>query len=430
MSRSSIQKMVDEGVIFTPLELGVTKITIDRNNPYIRRIDMERNDSISFILQVIESLSTPSMVISFYRLVDKRVTNYATRNNLAWTYAFNQELLAETYIMEIVNNDNLIINITANTAGFTPSAKMTFSYYAGSSFDGGDLSVTRRPIECKESLGYELIDGELPPGLKLGKTGLITGVIENLDCIIENDINPEEYSPSFNWFYSNHDGMAQSWARRWRFKVRVTIESMPDTFIDEWFCIKVFNNWSLDAAVFDAMTDEDTIIIDDIKSVSLPNIQKPMPKESTNFVPSGLTMVPDYYTPVVDCLPCNDPTTPSDTEYYKISDGLRIRTPNELIDYYSKHQSNFEPLIMQLHNSIILHDYLKTIGVENRNPNEIYEILINGENLTLNKYYLNNGRSFLDTDQNMLSQRTIKNQVAPIDIVMTMGETMKGVLQW
>lgn len=429
MSRQTIQQLINSGVEIPPLDMGEVTETIDRATPFIRKIELTKNDTMQVSLKVLSSLMSPDFTISFYRVVNKVVYSYSSRKTQAWNFSFNQELLAEEYVIEITNSVSSVVTLETFIQGFVPTAKIATTFWAGE-YLVGELTTKRKPVgECKEELEYEMIDGELPPGLKLLPSGIIEGVVENLDCVPTTN-KDETYSPSFNWYFSNHDGMSQSWARRWRFKVRVKIKNMADTYVDEWFCLKVFNNWSLDAAIYDSATDDDTVILDEYKSVKLQELSQPKPKEETQFLPAGLEVIPDYYQEVVDCLPCNDPTTPSMTETYTIPDGLRIRTPNELVHYYVKYEMHFEPLVMQLHNSEILKEYISIMGDNTPNPTEVYEILIDGSTLTLNKYFLDNGRAFTDLDNDILAMRNITNQVAPLNIMATMGESMTGVLTW
>lgn len=425
MSRQSVQQMINNGIVIPPLEIGVP-VNISTSTDYVRKLELTMNDTLTMTLKVLASSASPNIVISIYRLSNNIVYPYVSRTTSAWNFSFNQGLILNTYIVEISSKVSTDLTLTNKMMNFVQIKTFPCTLYHGEDFDA-TLTTKKKPQECHEALEYELIEGDLPPGLKLYSTGLIEGVVGNLDCV--EDIT-QQYSPSFNWYFSNHDGMSQSWARQWRFKVRVKIASQPGTNIEQWFCIKTYNNWSADAAVFDSMTDEDTEVLTNITTVSLPEISKPKPANTTNFIPAGLSVVPNYYVPVTNCVPCNDPTTPVIEETYSVPAGLTIRTPNELLDYYINNQSNFEPLVMQLHNSKILSEYIKTIGTSIENPDIMYFMEVKDSKITLKKYYTDATRSFDDIDQLILSNRTISNQISPNDLVIYNGEHLTGVLTW
>lgn len=97
-------------------------------------------------------------------------------------------------------------------------------------------------IDCNDPLYFSILEGKLPPGLQMSQLGLIRGTLPNLDCI-EDTVN---LSPSVNWYFRDFDGNVQPWGFQWRFKVRVYLSTNHSIYADEWFCIKVHNNWSID----------------------------------------------------------------------------------------------------------------------------------------------------------------------------------------
>ena len=314
---------------------------------------------------------------------------------------------------------NCTLEIIGTTMNFTPVKLLSANCYQGESLSVS-IATKRRPKECSEALSYELIDGELPPGIRLAKDGSLIGVIEELDCL------DDTMSPSFNWYYENHDGVAQSWGRKWRFKAKVYIETQPDIFTEEWFCIRVFNNWSVDQLSF--TESEDTVIYDHHNNVIIPSIPELCPVPVIEqFTPERYITELPRYNRALDCIPCNDPNTPQVSEEFAIPPGLRIRTPDELIKYYIENQNNFEPLVMQLHNSIVFQELLQQLG--NEDPRTVFEINMTGV-ITIKKYWLDNGSALNDVDAIIVANRTITGQINPIDIVGCSGECVEGVLTW
>lgn len=71
--------------------------------------------------------------------------------------------------------------------------------------------------------------------------GIISGVLPNMDCVDDN----APFSPSQNWYY-NLDENWYPWGRQWRFKIKMWISDYPTAIVEQWFCIRIHNNWSLD----------------------------------------------------------------------------------------------------------------------------------------------------------------------------------------
>lgn len=132
--------------------------------------------------------------------------------------------------------------VTGFFTTYPTTSFMSVRFSHGENLQRPEMGVPPLPSPCEEPLFYEILDGELPPGLVMNSLGIIEGTLPNLDCIDET----KDYSPSINWFYQDSDGVYQPWGLRWRFKVKMFIASMPDVFQEAWFCIKIHNNWSYD----------------------------------------------------------------------------------------------------------------------------------------------------------------------------------------
>ena len=420
MSAKSIQQRIDNGGTFDTFTPGQTFSTLSQ----VYRFTLIKNDSIEFRISVINAQTTPKYSITFYRFDNNKVKQFQKYNGYQWNYKFNIDLAKGDWFIEFETNAEL--QVKSIPTDFHYKAQFQFDLVHGSKFRAS-LTTKKRPIECHEELEYEIIDGEVPPGLKLFKTGLIRGIVENLDCINDGE---GKYSPSFNWYYDNHDGTSQSWGRRWRFKVRVRIKSQPDVFADQWVCIRVYNNWNLDAAMFSE--EDDTVYYARESKAEIPSIPElcpPCPREPDITMPKIDIQTVERFEQV-ECVPCADPTTPVKTETYPISRDLRIRTPDELIRYYLKYHNNFEPLVMALHNSVIMHEIIDNLGKENRFPSTVYEIKIADDSVTLYKYWLRENTSVNSVDAIMRAEKTITGQINPTDIVSYHGAHMRGVLTW
>ena len=411
MSKQQIQLRINRGTIYPRYNVGdgVGVGVYAYNHPKI--------DSLEFEVRVVNASKPPSIKIFLYRFIEGRVESLSTTNITQYRARFTQDFAIGDYFIEIQANCD--VEVSAKPLNFI--SKKTFSPIA---YQAEHLSLTltaqRRPLICTETLEYELIDGELPPGIKLHKDGLLWGVVDELDCI------DTSMAPSFNWYFDNHDGVMQSWGRRWRFKVRVKVASQPDVYSDEWLCLRVFNNWSADAASF--VTSEDTVVYGHDDTITRPVIDPICPVPMIErFVPSRQITELPRYNRVADCVPCQDPTTPHKEETFDIPPELRLRTPDEVIRYYINNQNNFEMLVMQLHTSELFQELLKHL---NKSTDAVFEVNITDNRLSIKKWWLETGSAMDDIDSIMIANVTITGQANPVDIVSYGGESVRGVLTW
>lgn len=411
MSRQQIQLRINRGEVFPRYNAG------DTVGVGVYAYTQPTIDSLEFDVRVVNNSDPPTIKISFYRFVNGQVRSLSTTSITQYRARFTQDFAVGDYFIEIQANCD--VAVTGKPLHFISSKT-----FAPTAYQAEHLSLTlttkRKPRDCSEALEYELIDGELPPGIRLHKDGLLWGVVDELDCI------DESMSPSFNWYFDNHDGVMQSWGRRWRFKVRVRLVSQPDVFSDEWLCLRVFNNWSVDAAAF--VASEDTVVYEHRDTITRPTIDPICPTPTVErFVPSRQVTELPRYNRAADCVPCQDPTTPHKEESFDIPPELRLRTPDEVIRYYVDNQNNFEMLVMQLHISELFQELMKHL---NKPTNAVFEMNIDDSRLTIKKWWLETGSALDDVDSIMLANVTITGQVNPIDIVGYGGEHMEGVLTW
>ncbi|QBP06399.1 hypothetical protein [Stenotrophomonas phage YB07] len=128
--------------------------------------------------------------------------------------------------------------------GYSQVAVLQPRAYQGEYSVGTFYEKPRPPVECKEALFYTITEGSMPPGLFMDNLGTITGILPNLDCL------KDRWSPAANWYYDENDGYAYPWGREWRFKVKVEVANYPESNAEDWFCIKIHNNWDFDLENF------------------------------------------------------------------------------------------------------------------------------------------------------------------------------------
>lgn len=430
MALIDIQKLINAGTPIPDIMFNTNfTFTVQRNNLFIRKFVLSNNNTVSTIIKIL-SADDVNLKISFYSVIGTVVKPLSSTTMTDWSLSFNKEFTAgQTIVFEIESRYKITGEGILKVTNFSPVAFFNFRILVSSFITPFDIVVKRKPIECHEGLSYELIEGELPDGLRLTVDGRLVGIGPNLDCLEDT----KSLSPSFNWFYSNNDGHTQAWAKQWRFKLKVSISFQPDVFYEEWFCIKVYNNWSYDRDNFKEqdLTQHTFTPETEIKLTALEQLELLCPVDFKEpFVPEikneGLEII---YSPVIECKSCNDPTRKRVYEEYDIPVGHKIRSPHELIKFYINNKNNYDPLIMNLHNSNIL---MKIIN-ENKdeiNKNETYEIKISDKKITLIEYISTKDRSFGDVDDILISIRNTENQSLPTSPFVFQGEIVKAILTW
>ena len=433
MALIDIQKLVNSGVTIPEINFNTEfSFSIRRNKLFIRQFILSNNDTVSTIIELLTA-DVVNLKISFYSISGTVVKPLSSTTMSDWTLSFNKEFTAgQTIVFEIESKYEITGKGMLKVTNFSPVAFFNFKIQNGHWISGFDIVIKRKPVECHENLSYELIEGELPDGLRLTVDGRLVGIGPNLDCLEDT----ENLSPSFNWFYSNNDGHTQAWAKQWRFKLKVSITSQPDVYYEEWFCIKVYNNWSYDRDNFDdqQLTEHTFTQATDIKLTAIEQLELLCPVDFVEpFVPEDITKQEEVkinYEQIVKCYSCNDPTRKRYSEEYDIPIGHKIRSPHELIKFYINNKNNYDILIMNLHNSEILPKIIESMNDDSINKTETYEIKINDNKITLIKYVSTEDRSFTDVDDILISIRNTENQSLPTSPFIYQGEIVEAILTW
>lgn len=124
---------------------------------------------------------------------------------------------------------------------------------------------------------YEMIAGILPDGLSIDDTGCIRGVIGNLDLMNYNDTQ----CPSFTWVGEDLDGNFFPAARQFKIKIRVQDRESLEFIRDEWFYIRVVNNWHKDTTRFIKTIDNIELKVE--SEVQSANVQRKEVKDIIAF---------------------------------------------------------------------------------------------------------------------------------------------------
>lgn len=214
-------------------------------------------------------------------------------------------------------------SFVATFTGYSQTANLRLDFYDGG-YDSTILSgPPTPPRECNEALFFQIQEGELPPGLQMDFMGTITGLLPNLDCLADAP------SPAVNWYFTDNDGTAWPWGRMWRFRVKVWVNGMEDvSFADEWFCVKVHNNWTFDLDNF--MEQSPFEQVHNIRVVEPPKPLEPVcapctQMEEAQFIPQPVNST---------CEPCQATAEANRVELIAIPAELSHIQPNDVVAWY------------------------------------------------------------------------------------------------
>lgn len=227
-------------------------------------LNIGQQETASFTLNL-QSLSQPTNIgvtVNFFQLLENNVINIGSVIINELNTTFQIDFLPGDYVICISTN---LFSYTGTFIGnFTQYQIYAILFpraYTGEVSHSFEIEFHFERKKCDKPLQFIIINGSLPPGITFTSNAQLYGVLPNMDCIDDNRF----LSPSQNW-YSEHpvDFTWHPWGRQWRFQVRVWIIERPDIFIDEWFCIRVKNNWSWDRDNFtipeDIITEEEQTI--------------------------------------------------------------------------------------------------------------------------------------------------------------------------
>lgn len=358
-----------------------------------------------------------------------------TTNTASIVGSFNVTGASQTAFIDFQNADYIMCvrtsagaqtgSFTSFFTGYPDEARLVLNFQDGQ-YTAAELEGTRPPRECNEALFFEIIDGELPPGLRMDALGTITGLLPNLDCL------EDRLSPAVNWYYPENDGTMWPWGRQWRFKVRVWVDGFYDTsFSEEWFCVKIHNNWTYDEERFLAQAPFEHIT--SIRVIeppgSLPTICVPCadgsPEASQIFVPQPLNK---------PCPPCEASNQDTAVELIPIPTELCGICADDFLTWYIQDvetdNPNIEKFKRDLENSEAFSILLEKAGFKkgdtgNLTPQQIADTFIitqNYENylqLAQIRLQQNDPESYRATVQEW---QFIENQILPTSGIGYTGE--------
>ena len=233
-----------------------------------------------------------NLVVNIFKSNPPTVTMVGSFSVTNFTQQSQQDTTSGRYYICIYNlgNSANIVRLTRTNTTFPNVAKMQIYSGAGTrlnisleglskfnvyQLDSGTIAsatLTKTnpavpAMSCGLPINYYLIEGILPDGITLAINGLLSGIIDCIDCnkVIEN------FVPSSSWYGQAATGEIYSWGRQWRFKARIELGNYSNIFSEQWFCIRVYKNWSIDHEKLQAMDLNDKDIVIELKEDTIIN---------------------------------------------------------------------------------------------------------------------------------------------------------------
>ena len=296
----SIQNKIDQGQFDSITELfpnTIVNISINSTLKQLLKVVIVRQETAKFTISLVSTISPTNVgvTVNIYQISGNVIVSLGTVLVTEMILSFQKDFSVGEYII-CIGSSSITYTGTfiGEFTGYPIYAKFAPSMYTGSALFNFDLSFSYIEKKCDKLLYYEITDGKLPEGLQMTLSGNIWGILPNLDCT-EDDA---DLSPSQNWYYEMDDTW-QPWGRQWRFKIKVWIAESPQTWADQWFCIRVHNNWSWDRDNKPPIEYEEEII-EEVLSEPLPSLCCEGDIEPEPFIPQPL--------PITLC-PCEQQTT-------------------------------------------------------------------------------------------------------------------------
>lgn len=408
----------------------LTPITFSSIKNQLFTLKLPIFQTIHFQANLVPSVSVSNIQVSveIYTLnSDNSVTSQGSVVLSDLNNAFNKDFAAGTYFLCIrTPSSSYTGTILANFTGYPTTSFMSAIAFEGSvvvsKFDD-----RRPPRPCDEPLYYEILDGTLPPGIVMNALGKISGILPNMDCLEEN----KDLSPSWNWYQQEMDGSYSPWGRQWRFKVKVYIASFPDSYDEEWFCIRIVNNWSFDRDNFLAQMP-----FEHVKTIEV--IEQPKSLPVICFEPCEIT-TPETFTPTplaAMCASCDSPEVETDVTLIQIPKQVANVAVADLPLWYVENQNTIfaseevNKFVQNLEGSYAFKLLLAQAGLIDsvQSAEDAAKTAVNVSEFNnfvqISVSSLVDGRNTTDLDAMMLAWRDEQNQKLPITLSSYHGSTM------
>ena len=413
---ASIKSKIDTNQLDTITELTpntLMPISITISQKQLFSLEIIQQESVKFTINLVSGISPTNVgvTVSIYQINGNSILLHGSVLITEMNLSFQKDFTEGLYIICIGSSS---ISYTGTFLGEFSSyqiyKKLSPSGFAGQSIPPFELSFAYVEKECNKLLYYSLIDGKLPEGIQMTLTGDLYGILPNLDCTNDTD----KLSPSQNWYFDMNETW-QPWGNQWRFKLRVWIADFPNVFKEDWFCIRIHNNWSWDRDNKPPIEyEEETIEI--IEKEPFPNLCCEE-EEKEIFKPKPL--------PVTMC-PCDEETSSENKTVLNFLQWYKDTIENPVTD-----NPHIEEFIDNFRKTSYFSEMMKKAGLE-ESTLSFEEKEINALKILIDYYnslLVDGYRRENDIDYIMLNLKYQENQKLPMTLITTFGTNLSITLE-
>lgn len=379
----------------------------------------------NFTFSPVSSISSFSITVTVFRASGSTFINEGGVTFSDLVGSFTKEFASGDYFLCIRSTPGFNGTILGEFRPFPAESRITPLAFEGATMLV-DLGSVKPPAPCDEPIYFDIVDGELPPGLDMTDFGRVFGKLPNLDCLPD----AIDYAPSQNWYSMDDSGVSMPWGRVWRFHVRARILDQEEAEDQRWFCIRVHNNWSFDRdnfmKHFPFKSVREVQVID--QPAKLPGVVscEPCPEPvETIFVPKPLG--------ATVCEPCESPHAVTDIQLIAIPHQIADVPVIRMIEWWEKHKDSVsdcpevQKFIDNLKNSSHFQALLRQngYGIEAPDPRVFVEAQAYERFIQLTSVQLKDGRNDSDLDAMMIRWKNKQNQRLPVSGTAYLGTTME-----
>ena len=204
------------------------------------KYSMSENETITFRINIQQQLTAPNATLQLYRVEhDGTITSLGISYLRNYINVFEYDAIVGDYYfcLESIYNAtyDLLVEFTDYTGVLLPVAE-------GYTGEIGESFFEEPEAICQEEIGYRLLSGDLPTGIKFLSSGNIIGTAEEQDC----DSRIDEV-PSWNWKQiDNQEFNIVPTAKEFIINVQAYFVDHPYVKTNKRFKVCVHNNWDLD----------------------------------------------------------------------------------------------------------------------------------------------------------------------------------------
>ena len=152
---------------------------INEQSFYSYQLEAEDADSTSLTYSKIAGILPPGIELTADGLLQGVPSEVATRSlyNFVVRVSDGANIADRTFSLQVKGADAPVIDTPAGELDLTDSSKPTYKWILDGSYIEYQIEATDTDIAAGQNLVYDIASGQLPPGITMSTTGLISGTV-------------------------------------------------------------------------------------------------------------------------------------------------------------------------------------------------------------------------------------------------------------